>query len=70
MERTIVVVSPVADGWRVQCEQDIYEGMRDIRDALWTGCTVARDLYRSTGCPTAVKVRIGIGDGVMLGYNG
>jgi len=49
MQRTIVIVTPAANGWRVQCEEDIYEGMREMRDALWTGCTVARDLYRSTG---------------------
>lgn len=70
MERTIVLVTPAADGWRVQCEEDIYEGMLDMRVALLTGCTVARDLHRSTGCPTAVKVGIGIGEGVMLSYHG
>lgn len=70
MERTIVSITPEARGWRVQCEDDVYDGMRDIRDALSTGCTLARDLYRSTGCPTAVQVRIGFGDGVMMGYNG
>lgn len=41
-----------------------------MRDALWTGCSVARDLYRSTGCPTAVNVRLGVGEGVMIGYPG
>jgi hypothetical protein len=70
MERTIVLVTPAADGWRVQCEDDIYEGLREMRAALWTGCTVARDLYRATGCPTAVQVRIGFGDGVMMDYHG
>ena len=70
MQRTIVIVTPAANGWRVQCEEDIYEGMREMRDALWTGCTVARDLYRSTGCPTAVNLRLGFGEGVMIGYHG
>ena len=70
MERTIVLVTPAADGWRVQCEEDVYEGLPGLHGALWTGCTVARELYRSTGCPTAVKVGIGFGDGVMMGYHG
>ena len=70
MERTIVFVTPEADGWRVQCEEDVYAGLRELREALWTGCTVARELHRSTGCPTAVKVGVGVGEGVMMGYHG
>ena len=70
MKRTIVFVTSEADGWRVQCEEDVYEGLRDVREALMTGWMVARDVYRSTGCPTAVKVGVGIGEGVMMSYHG
>ena len=70
MERTIVSVTPAAHGWRVQCGEDVYEDLRGMHDALWTAWNLARDVHRTTGAPTAVNVRMGFGDGVMMGYNG
>jgi len=70
MERTLVSVTPAAHGWRVQCGEDVYEDLQGMQHALWTAWNLARDVHRTTGVPTAVAVRIGCGDGVMMGYNG
>ena len=57
-------------GWRVQCGEDVYEDLHGMHHALWTAWNLARDVHRTTGLPTAVTVRMGCGDGVMMGYNG
>lgn len=40
--------------------------MPEALEAAWR---LARDLSRFSGCPTAVKVQMGWGDGVMIGYH-
>ena len=70
MDRTIVSVTPVARGWRVECPERIHHDGVDMHAALSAAWSLARDVYKATGHPTAVKVRIGCGDGVLMGYHG
>jgi len=70
MERTIVSLTPAANGWRIQCEDDVYDDLHGMQHALSTAWNLAREVHRATGHPTAVKVHMGCGDGVMMAYNG
>jgi hypothetical protein len=70
MDRTIVTVMPAEHGWRVECQEQVRQETGDMPSALSAAWHLAREVYLFTGCPTAVKVRMGCGDGVMIGYNG
>ncbi len=70
MERRIVTVVPEQSGWRVEFQQRPHQVLLDAQHAILVACDLARNVYRATGCPTAVKVRMGCGDGVMIGYHG
>ena len=70
MVRTIISVTPAVRGWRVECPEQGPQEIEEMHQALSTAWSLARDLHVSTGFPTAVKVRVGCGDGVMMGYHG
>lgn len=70
MHRTIVSVGPAERGWRVDCPEHVCQEVADMQMALTTAWNLARDVHRATGCPTAVKVQMHSGDGVMMGYHG
>lgn len=69
MERKIVSVSPSRTGWRIEVEDHVPQELPDMPEALEAAWRLARDLSRFSGCPTAVKVQMGWGDGVMIGYH-
>ena len=70
MERTIVSVMAAERGWRVECVDHRAQELRDVHRALLTASNLAREVHQSTGRPTAVKVQMGCGDGIMMGFNG
>lgn len=70
MDLTIVSVSPADRGWRIECREHVPQDVLDMRTALSTAWNLARDVHRLTGGPTAVKVSMSCGDGVMVGYHG
>jgi hypothetical protein len=70
MERRIVILAPANGGWRIDVPDQAARVMTDMHAALAEAWRLARDAHMSTGAPTAVKVKMGCGDGVMIGYNG
>jgi hypothetical protein len=70
MERKIVSVTTHENGWQIQAPEHAPRNHGEIPQALSAAWTLARDLHRSTGHPTAIKVSVGVGDGVMMGYHG
>ena len=70
MERRIVSVAPAQRGWRIECPDRAPLVIAEMPQALVTACDLARDEHRASGCPTAVKVRMSCGDGVLMGFCG
>lgn len=70
MERRIVTLAPANGCWRIDVPDQDGRIMGDMHAALAEAWRLARDVHTSTGVPTAVKVKMGCGDGVMIGYNG
>ena len=70
MGRTIISVTQAGQVWRVECPEQLRHEVSDMPQALTAAWSLARDVYQATGFPTAVKVRMGCGDGVMIGYHG
>lgn len=70
MERRIVSVGPGPHGWRIERAEHEPITIRDIHQAMVMACDLARIDHKSSGRPTAVKVRMTCGDGVMMGYCG
>ena len=68
MERRIVTLAPANGGWRIDVPGQGGRVMGDMHAALAEAWRVAREVHTSTGVPTAVKVKMGRGDGVMIGH--
>jgi hypothetical protein len=70
MERRIVSVAPEQSGWRIQFADRVPLVLAGLQPAIVAACNLAREVHRASGQPTAVKVRMNCGDGVMMGYHG
>lgn len=70
MERRIVTLAPHRLGWRIEVPERKELLVRDMPAALAEAWRVANEVHRTTGAPTAVNVRMGAGEGVMIGYHG
>jgi len=70
MERRIVTLAPQHGAWRIDVPDQPSRVIGDMHAALAEAWRVAQEVHSSTGIPTAVKVKMGCGDGVMIGYNG
>jgi hypothetical protein len=70
MERRIVSVGPAEHGWRIERPEQAPITIRDIQQAIVMACDLARIEHRSSGHPTAVRVQMSCGDGVMMGFCG
>lgn len=70
MERRIVSVAPEKSCWRIEFADRIPLVIADLLSAIVAACDLAGEEHRTSGQPTAVKVRMTCGDGVMMGYHG
>lgn len=70
MERKIVTVGPEEFGWRIDILDRKPIPIADFQKAIVMACDLARTEHRATGKPTAVKVRMNCGDGIMMGFCG
>ncbi len=70
MERRIVNVGLRDGGWLI--EQPLRDPITigDLQRAILTACQIARADHEASGEPTAVKIRMSCGDGVMMGFCG
>ena len=69
MERRIVTVAPGDYGWHVEAPERARITIGDMPLAILVACNLAHAENRASGRPTAVKVRMSCGDGVMMGYH-
>ena len=70
MERRIVTVAPEQTSWRVEFADHVPLVIADLLAAIVAASRVAREAHRDNGYPTAVKVRMSCGDGLMMDYHG
>ena len=70
MERRIVSVGPAKHGWRIERPERAPIIIGDIQQAIVMACELARIENRSSGKPTAVRVTINCGDGIIMGHCG
>jgi hypothetical protein len=70
MERRIVTVVPEQASWRVEFADHVPLAIADLLPAMAAACRLAREAHRANGYPTAVKVRMSCGDGMMIDYHG
>jgi hypothetical protein len=70
MERRIVSVAAEYSGWKIQLADRVPLVVAGLQTAIVEACNLAREEHRASGRPTAVKVRMTCGDGVMMGYHG
>jgi hypothetical protein len=70
MERIIVSVAPESNGWRIECAERTPIVLKELQSAIVKASHIARDENRSRGMPTAVKVKMTCGDGVMMAFHG
>lgn len=70
VERKIVSMAPEQYGWRIEVPERAPVTIADMPLAILVACNLARAEHRASGRPTAVKVRMLCGDGVMMGFCG
>ena len=70
MERRIVSMTPGEYGWQIEAPERAKVTIADMPLALLVACNLARAEHRASGCPTAVKVKMNCGDGVLMGFCG
>ncbi|MDB6163703.1 MAG: hypothetical protein JWL98_1135 [Xanthomonadaceae bacterium] len=70
MERRIVSVGLGTYGWRVEMPERQPITIAEMQRAIVMACNLARVDHQISGQPTAVKVRMNCGDGVMIGFCG
>jgi hypothetical protein len=70
VERKIVSMAPEQYGWKIEVPERAPVTIADMPLAILVACNLARAEHRASGNPTAVKVRMLCGDGVMMGFCG
>jgi hypothetical protein len=63
-------MSPAGHGWQIEAPERDKVTIADMPLALLVACNLARADHRASGRPTAVRVRMHLGDGVLMGHCG
>lgn len=63
-------MTPGEYGWQIEAPEREKVTIADMPLALLVACNLARAEHRTSGHPTAVKVKMHCGDGVLMGYCG
>jgi hypothetical protein len=70
MERSVLTVEPVAQGWLVSLKGQALEFRKTKLEAIGAANESAARRHRTCGDPTSVAVRMGSGESVLIARHG